>query len=295
MGYNQTSVDPSRLKEPGQPIFLVSRSASIRPSLCAAASPVNDRLYSPSGAVRAIAIKIVDEINADPTRKRRMRGTAYAKTLHYVTCLIVNFLILRLTAPDRRLAISQDHYEYDGGEFPYALCRGAVDYLAGFGYLHHARGYYDRAKGEGRVTQFWPTDRFAQLLDTLDHTAIAIRERKPLVEIRQSKSTTKAKRLACPACVDLKAQATANRKLPDSLRKHQLSEHCNKHRELTPVLPWPKKLANHRKRRVSNLRNIINPALAKHFQAVRVPDKVLQQALSSNARPVNIFCSALHR
>jgi hypothetical protein len=248
--------------------------------LADAATPLNDRLYSDSAALRAIALRLTDEIEADPIRLRRMRGTAHAMTVRYVSCLITNFLVLWLIAPTRRLTIPRDSTAYADSPYSYGIARAAVDYLAAFGYLSHARGYYDRAEGSGKVTQFWPTGRFNKILATLDHIAIAIRERKPLVWIRQSKRTTKDQRRECAACQALKAPQSA--------------EYCAKHRELRPALPWPKEYASCKSRYVATLRRI-NKALASQYQAVRGPDALIRDALSKCETPINIFASQMHR
>src|SRR5258707_13689791 len=107
----------------------ISKSADARRS-----APLNRRLYSSSGEVRAAAKEIVEEIVASGKVYKRPPSKKLG-LVAAVQLLVLNFLRLRYSDPKRLLAAGFRKSDYASGTVSYLHMRRARDGMLNIGLL----------------------------------------------------------------------------------------------------------------------------------------------------------------
>ena len=224
-------------------------------------APLDKRLWSASPAVLAMASGLVDEVSTAGIKKRPIRTALHKDMRRFFVCLLVNFFDAWVTDPSAHLAVKLGKEDYHGSGFTYAAVKNGMRGLEALGYVYRAGHHWDPVKLRGYVTRFKATAKLVALLAPLDLSVIQVHERSPLVEIR-------------PSGKDRRWAAKRN--------------------DVYPAPRWPADERGAKAKMVKNLR-ILNAALRNQFQALALPDDVLQSALGRNKRPVKLRRQALHR
>ena len=214
-------------------------------------APIDDRFYSDSVDVRLLARGLTGDVlkRDEGERAKPTSVTDRAQLEAAVGCLLVNLVRIRASGV-ATLGVyrdtSADWYRF--GKIKFAAMRRALDGLEACGYVETvSRGYWDRAKKEGKSTRIQATEK---LIEQIEHYAIGpgdilTRERQQLVELRRPK-----------------ADATIER---------------------GQSMPWPRDRNDAKKVATKNL-GTINEAIGRTCIALHVPDSTLEAIQDKHAR-----------